>query len=436
MNARGPCSSCGAALATDQRYCVECGQRVGPPLALPYATSAPLAVTQPQAKGFLASLPVPIQTVSAFAAVALGFGVVVGTAISPTLTGVVAAPGPSFVAEAPPTTETPPAPATGGGGSGGGGVPVASTGTSTTSSSRTSGSSTVGGAGGKKKKQKQPKEQPQTFTGTVVRANPIAGSYALSVGGNLISIHADTLPDVGSLVTSPVRRLRNGTYAEQGARSASGIADTATVIGTVTYCADLEQPTAACDSQKPGEHYVYTVSSLGSSILVSGNGSAPKVGSQVEAGVHIGAQFTPVAPTAADWATDTTCAPAYNEQVGVPQPPVTAPELTETSLKVNGQSTATLVEAVVQTTCPGNRVVLSADDIRLSGRDLTKRAPDPIGLALPGAVDPAKLAPGQAVQLDVMIGGDGTLTAQGITSDQGAAGADDAAQGQGTLTGT
>ena len=36
----------------------------------------------------------------------------------------------------------------------------------------------------------------------------------------------------------------------------------------------------------------------------------------------------------------------------------------------------------------------------------------------------------------VDIAADGTLTLKGITSDQGAAGADDASQGQGTLTGS
>ena len=80
-NVRGPCSSCGAQLATDQRYCVECGQRVGPPLALPYAL--PAGVTSPPggASRWAFALPVPLQTASTFAALALGFGVVVGTAI-------------------------------------------------------------------------------------------------------------------------------------------------------------------------------------------------------------------------------------------------------------------------------------------------------------------------------------------------------------------
>jgi hypothetical protein len=72
---------------------------------------------------------------------------------------------------------------------------------------------------------------------------------------------------------------------------------------------------------------------------------------------------------------------------------------------------------------------VSADDIREAGRDL-------ISLDLPSGFDPNRLPPGQAVQAAVDIAADGELTLKGITSDQGAAGADDATQGQGTLTGS
>ena len=45
----------------------------------------------------------------------------------------------------------------------------------------------------------------------------------------------------------PVRRLANSTYAENGTRSQTGTADSVAFSGSVTYCADLERPTAACD---------------------------------------------------------------------------------------------------------------------------------------------------------------------------------------------
>jgi hypothetical protein len=78
--------------------------------------------------------------------------------------------------------------------------------------------------------------------------------------------------------------------------------------------------------------------------------------------------------------------------------------------------------------CPGG-LVFSSDDIREAGRDLG-------AIAIPAGIDPAKLSRGQAVQLAVDVADDGALTLKGVTSDQGAAGADDASQGQGTLTGS
>ncbi len=41
MNLPGPCSDCGAALDGEQRYCINCGNRVAPPLALPYVPVVP-----------------------------------------------------------------------------------------------------------------------------------------------------------------------------------------------------------------------------------------------------------------------------------------------------------------------------------------------------------------------------------------------------------
>jgi hypothetical protein len=430
-NVRGPCSSCGAQLATDQRYCIECGQRVGPPMALPYAL--PAGVTSPPggASRWGFALPVPLQTVSSFAALALGFGVVVGTAISPNLAGIVAAPSPTVVAEAPPP-DTSPAP-TGGGGGGGSGAPVAaSTPAATVASTSTPSGSGGGNGGGNGKKKKKKKPAPQTFSGTVVRVNPVAQSYTISTGG-LISVHADTLPQVGDKVEVPVRRLANSTYAENGTRNQVGTTDSVAFSGTVTYCADLEQPAAACDGASPTDHYVYAVSGLGSSILVSAphpaQGAPPKVGSSVDVTVHIGNPFQPIDP--ATWSTDESCTPPYNEQSGQPTPAVKATELTQTAVNVTAQSTSASLEAVVQTVCPGGspKLVLSADDVREAGRDLVK-------LDVPSGIDITKLSPGEAVQVAVDVAQDGTFTLRGITSDTGTAGADDTTQGQGTLTGS
>jgi hypothetical protein len=435
-NVRGPCSSCGAPLATDQRYCVECGQRVGPPLALPYALPAP-GTERPAARtGWLAALPIPVQTATTFAAIALGFGVVIGTAISPNLAGIIAAPPPPVVAEAPP--ETPPPAATGGGGGPAAPAPAAAAAAPTVVSTTPTGSTGGGGGGGghhKKKKKKQQKAAPITFSGTVVRTNPVAQSYTVSTGSGLIAIHADTLPQAGAQVESQVRKLNNGTYAESGSRTPTGTADVASLQGTVTYCADLEQPTEPCDGSNSTDHYVYAVSALGSSVLVSWPHSAanppPKVGSQVQVAVHIGSPFAPIDPTSSsDWTQyPAPCSPAGSEQNGVPGPPSQAADLTQTSLNVTAQRTNATIEAVVQeTNCPGG-LVLSADDVRETGRDMT-------ALSVPAGIDQARLTRGQAVQVAVDIDGAGALTLRGITSDQGTAGADDPSQGQGTLTGS
>ena len=430
-NLRGPCSGCGAQLATDQRYCVECGLRVGPPLALPYAlpaagTAAPTAGSG----GLLSALPVPAQTVSTFAAIALGFGVVVGTAISPNLAGIVAAPSPTVVAQAPPP-ETPSTPATGGG------TPVvvvapAATVASTSPTTGSGGGGGGGGGGGKKKKQK---EEPVTFDGTVVRLNPVAQSYTIASNGGLIAIHAQTLPGVGDQLHVPVRKLKNGTYAEQGSRSRSGGTDTASFLGTVTYCADLEHRSTPCSSTPPGsDHFVYSVSSPGASVMVSSPSGTPlpAIGAQVQVGVHIGNPFTPIDPVpTTDFRTyGAPCSPSGSEQNGAPAPPPTTGSLTQTSLSVNGQQTSALIEGVVQQTgCSPDGLVLSSDDIREAGRDL-------VPLNVPAGIDQSKSTRGEAVQVDVGVGSDGKLTLKGITSDQGAAGADDVSQGQGTLVGS
>jgi hypothetical protein len=432
-NVRGPCSSCGAQLATDQRYCVECGQRVGPPMALPYAIPAPLGEMPAGASRWAIALPIPMQMATTFAAIALGFGVVVGTAISPNLAGIVASPSPTVVVQAPPPA-TPP-PATGGGGGGAPPAPAAAAPTSSVASTTPSGSSGGGGGGGgggkkKKKKKKQP-TQPLTYTGTVVRVNSLAQSYTLASPG-LIAVHATTLPQVGDTLSVPVRRLANNTYTEEGNRSPTGTADSASFSGTVTYCADLEQPSAPCDGSSATDHYVYTVSALGASVLVSApvpaGAGLPKVGSLVDVTAHIGAPFQPVTP--ASWVTDASCTPPYDEQNGVPSKPANAPALTQTAVNVTGQTTAASIEAVVQTVCPGGspKLVLSADDLRESGRDLAE-------LAVPAGFDLSKLTPGEPVEAAVDIAADGTLNPTGITSDLGSAGADDATQGQGTLAG-
>ena len=218
-------------------------------MALPYALPSRVMEPPVAASRWSFALPIPLQTVSIFAALALGFGVVVGTAISPNLGGIIAAPSPTVVAQAPPP-ETPSTPIGGGvgGGSGGGSAVSGYPGPPVSSTTAPSSGGGGGGGGGEKKKnkKKKQKQQPLSFDGTVVRVNPVAHGYTISSnGGGLIAIHTDTPPQVGEQVHAPVRKLKNGTYAEQGARSHSGTADQATFLGTVTI---LRRPGTAIDA--------------------------------------------------------------------------------------------------------------------------------------------------------------------------------------------
>ncbi|MGH2984702.1 MAG: hypothetical protein ACRDK5_10710 [Solirubrobacterales bacterium] len=432
---RGPCKSCGAPLATDQRYCIECGTRVGAPLALPYLTSAPGAE---QAGGKAAfALPVPVQMATTFAAMALGFGVVIGTAISPNLAGIVASAPPSIPA---PTVEEPTPSAPLGGGGGGGPAP-APTSSAVAAAPVSSGEGGGGGGGGKKnkKKKKKKKKKADVLAGVVVHVNPVAVSYSIATAGNLKAIHTDTvanLPPVGTNLTRiPVRKLRNGTYAQNGAFTAQGTAGQASFSGTVTYCADTTAPEGTCDAPTDGDAgYVYTVSTVGSSALVrvpsASASTVPKVGQLVTTTVQV-SQFLPVDPP--------TSPPTPPECIGdtdqvFPQPPVTpTASLLQSSLSIAGTATGGSLEAVIQGRCPADspaQMILSADDIRESSRDL---APVTVG---PG-IDQGKLYEGQPVMVSFALSGSGsgaTFTVNGIGSDHGIAGADDQAQGQGTLT--
>jgi hypothetical protein len=426
---RGPCSNCGAPLATDQRYCIECGTRVGPPIALPYLTSVPAAEEAGKAR---LALPIPIQMATTFAALALGFGVVIGTAISPNLSGIVASAPPPTPAPAVEEPPSPPPPLAGGGGGGPAPAPPSSAVAAAPVTSG-GGSGGGGGGGGKNKKKKKKKKAALTLAGVVVRMNPGALSYTITSGGNLRSIHTsslETLPAVGAdLVRIPVRSLRNGTYAENGQRTAQGSAGFASFTGTVTYCADTTAPEGSCEAPTDGDSgYVYTVSAVGSSVLVrvpsASAATVPKVGQQVTNAVQID-QFTPVdAPASPPSQPECT---GDTDQV-FPQPPVTpTARLVQTSLTTAGTVGGGTLEAVVEGRCPTDtELALSADDIRESSRDL-------VPLTVGPGIDQSKLFDGQPVMVSFSFSGS-TITINGVGSDHGIGGADDPAQGYGSLT--
>ncbi|MDX6616537.1 MAG: hypothetical protein QOD60_1628 [Solirubrobacterales bacterium] len=417
------CSSCGTPLAADQRYCIACGQRVGTPIGM-------VLVQNPQAPPAQASplksqagpkwLPVPPHMASAFGAMAIGFGVVIGSAISPGVQSLVAA-SPPLVAAAPATppvaTPTIPAPIGGGGSA----TPAAST-SFAPSTSPTSGSG-GGGGGNHKKKKKKKKPAATAIAGTVVHVNPVAGSFAVAAGGNLISVHSATLPAAGDQVSTQVTKLYNGTYSRDADRTTTGTTKAATFTGAVSY----RDETAL----------TYVVSSRGSSVLVHAPQSTaaqiPQIGAGVTVSVAIGdsAALTAPAPVTPAPLIPPPPPPCDTDGPATPSTPAlpTAAPLTQTSLNIDLPSVNTLdLEGIVQAVCPAtSELVLSADDTRESFSDMLLPVP------VSSAIDLSKVTVGQSFNLSAAFDPSAkTLTVTGSSSDQGSDGANNAALAQGT----
>jgi len=305
-----------------------------------------------------------------------------------------------------------------------------------------------------------PPPEEDALVGTVVRANPVARSYSVASSGPLIAVHSAKLPPPGARISVPIKPLSNGTFAEDGKRERKGERKQASFSGTVTF-ADPASLT-------------YTVSVRGASVLVhvdpaaASAPSVPALGALVTATVAIRPPV-PAAPAAAAPTSQpavgvTTATPPPVEvevgppgQVpGVPAPPVPPPApappapappplaqapppactpppvpfaapappaktLWQKSLTVDGQATGPVdLEGIVQAACtqPAG-LVLSADDLRESGRDLVVNDP--------GALDLTKLLPGRPVDVTATLAPDGAYSLTGVSGDQGKKEADDPA---------
>jgi hypothetical protein len=422
------CTSCGAGLASDQAYCIACGQRVGAlgmPFVQPPPQGAPAVAAGTAAGSSRFALPIAPQMATTLGALAIGFGFVIGNAISPGVKALNAA-APSIAAAPAPAAPTPPADTGGGRGTGGGGGSGSGGGSSSSatvaSTGDTSSSSGGGGGGGNKKKTKKKDKGVVTVVGTVVHTNPGAGSFAVAAAGNLQAVHAADLPTPGDKVKLKAHKLFNGTLAQNGSRTAQGAESTAVFSGLVSYRDDTAR--------------TYTVSSRGSSVLVhvpvTGAGDIPPLASSVTVTVAIAASTPLVAPVPALPPLVPPPPPAIPPcDTGGPEYPATPPltdvfPLTQTSVIVDIPHGDTAdVEGIVQAACADPaQLVLSADDIRESFSD--------IELTLPNTFDLTHLVPGQAINATASIAADNSFTVTGLSSDQGATGADDATQGQGT----
>lgn len=236
--------------------------------------------------------------------------------------------------------------------------------------------------------------------GVVVHANPAAGSYALAIkGGELVPIHARKLPAPGTKLTVLARRLANGTFAEAEIPERSGKSAQAAFEGVITFVGpDPAAPT-------------YAVSGRGASILVhcepDPTGAMPQLPT-LGAYVTVTAGIEKSEPTTTE--------------------PATAVVLRQRQVKVETAEPSTYLDlaGVVTAVLPDtSQLLLSADDSRQSGQDLT--------LAVPAAIDTSGVEIGDSYLATAEVAEDGTLTLAGLASDEHTRGADDAASAQGDL---
>lgn len=249
-------------------------------------------------------------------------------------------------------------------------------------------------AGGKEEAEES---ETQTLKGTVVHANPAAGSYAMAIkGGELVSVHAADLPEPGAKLSAPLRRLANGTFVEAGdLEEEKAKATTVTFRGAVSF--------ADADPAAPA----YTVSGRGSSLLVhvepDPTGTAPEL-------PPIGSYVTVTAT------------------IENPVEPDSAPTLVESKLEVEPGPPSTYLDlaGILKEVLPDTgQLFLSADWAGESESTLS--------LIVPKEIDAGKLKVGDSYLATATIEPDGSLKLSGIASDEHTKGADNPATAQGDL---
>jgi hypothetical protein len=232
----------------------------------------------------------------------------------------------------------------------------------------------------------------------VVHVNEPASSYTVArSNGALVAVHADELPSVGAVVKVQVRTLANGTKVETNTRDRTDRAQQADVAGTVTF----SDPRIGA----------YTVSDAGASILVRvpAGDRMPAVGDIAQATVRIADGLKPI--EAEDAGRD-----GCGEPPKAPNQPGVS--LEQVSIDVSESAGSTNLEGIVQGVCHKQAtVIISADDLRASGRD--------VALTVPSNMNLREISPGQVLAIRALLGGKGNLTATRIADDEGASAADD-----------
>jgi hypothetical protein len=264
----------------------------------------------------------------------------------------------------------------------------------------------------------------QVFAGTVVHLNPAAESYAIGLpGGELVSIHSEKPPALGTKLSAEAEPLGNSTFDELD-RKRSGAATAATIRGVVTHV----DP----DPADPA----YTVSGRGSSLLVHAAAAEqpdlPELGAyvEVEVGIEKAAEDGEAGEATDAAATETSEAEAEGSCVADPEletPAAPAHRLVERKREAEPEPAVYVdLAGIVSAVCPrSGELLISADDVRDSGADLV--------LTVPKKLKTAKLTVGDSVLATAELDADGTLTLAGLAGDEGAKGAADDSTAQGDL---
>jgi hypothetical protein len=244
---------------------------------------------------------------------------------------------------------------------------------------------------------------PTLVKGAVVHVNEYADSYTVARNdGTLTAVHASNLPSLGDVISVETRTLANGTRAENGDRSRTDRTEDLDLSGTVTF----SDPRIGA----------YTVSVPGSSIMVRvpAGTRMPQVADQVDVSARIANKLDPIEAQE----------PGRNGCGTPPRPP--GPRklaLEQTGLEVTGTASASGMEGIVQGVCrKSGSLVLSADDLRATGRD--------IAVAVPPSFRLGDLEPGQILKLRVDIGDSGNFTASALADDEGEERADNSGRVQ------
>jgi len=425
-----------------------------------------------------AALPVTDRRWAApLSAVALGFGLFVGVAIGPGAAGtfatgaaqIIEIPGFSGGVDSGDGGSSSPSAAVDEGGGGESSVPAAETAlppfASAEGEAEPAEATTPPATHEPPVAAEEPDPEEEALAGIVLHANPAAASYTIvEPAGTLDVVHAAKPPPAGAKVGVPVRLLANGTFAEAGKWTKSGLRTRATLSGTVTYV----DSTATAPA--------YTVSKRGVSVLVhvhpDPTGAAPTLpalGAFASVAVEI-EKLAPAPPPAGASASGAPSSPIPvaepvppadpeetvpppappAEPVPAPAPPVPTPApvpagpscppnpalpppaqpsaiLWQRQVKTQGKPfTYGDFAGIVEALCPDSgQLLLSADDIRESGHELS--------FAVPATIETAKLEVGQSILATATIAADGALALTGLASDERTKGAEDAKSIQGDL---